>query len=78
MTKSCEKVFIGAKTAPTDSSTNYGDGWRREFRIEELIIHYKYETTKVVGRSKTVRKDYDIALIRLDYPIIDEKSGDNC
>ena len=30
------------------------------------------------GRTKTIRKDYDIALIRLDYPIIDENSGDQC
>ena len=44
--------------------------------MEELIIHHKYKSTKIVKGKKKKRYDYDIALIRLDYPVIDEKSGE--
>ena len=44
--------------------------------MEELIIHHKYKSTKIVKGKKKRRVDYDIALIRLDYPVIDEKSGE--
>ena len=44
--------------------------------IVELIIHYKYNSSKTVRGKIKIRKDYDIALIRLDYPIIDEESGE--
>ena len=45
--------------------------------MEELIIHYKYKSTKIGKKGKKKRRvDYDIALIRLDYPVIDEKSGE--
>ena len=44
-------------------------------RVVELVIHYKYNTTRRRGRTTTVRTDYDIALLRIDYPVIDEESG---
>ena len=50
--------------------------WKRVFTIAELIIHYKYNSLKIVRGKHKVRKDYDIALIRLDYPLIDEESGE--
>ena len=60
------------------------------FGIEELIIHKKYKmggTDSKVSLTtnqsflhdsqgrKTERDDYDIALLRLDYPIMDEGTG---
>ena len=45
-------------------------------RVVELVIHYKYNTTRRRGRTTTVRTDYDIALLRIDYPVIDEESGE--
>ena len=44
--------------------------------MEELIIHHKYKSTKIVKGKKKKRYDYDIALIRLDYPVIDEEFGE--
>ena len=44
--------------------------------IVELIIHYKYNSSKTVRGKIKIRKDYDIALIRLDYPVIDEEFGE--
>ena len=74
LVKSCQ-VYLGAVTPPNDYPSNYGVGWKREFKMVELIIHYKYNSEEIVGNTRTIRKDYDIALIRLDYPIIDEMSG---
>ena len=39
------------------------------------MIHYKWHLTKTSGKKTTRRNDYDIALVRLDYPAIDELSG---
>ena len=49
--------------------------WRWRFRILELIIHYKFMWKKKRGRVSYMRKDYDIALLRVDYPIIDDHHG---
>ena len=43
--------------------------------MKELVIHYKWQMKKTSGKRTTVRHDYDIALVRLDYPAIDELSG---
>ena len=43
--------------------------------VAELVPHYKWHLVKTDGKKKTQRKDYDIALVRLDYPAIDELSG---
>ena len=45
------------------------------FRVVELVLHYKWHLVKTHGKKKTRREDYDIALVRLDYPAIDEFSG---
>ena len=34
----------------------------------ELVVHYKWQ----------LKKDYNIALVRLDYPAMDELSGKSC
>ena len=45
--------------------------YQKPFSIVELIVHKKYKTKLI----KSQRVDYDIALLRLDYPIVDEISG---
>ena len=69
-----DQVFIGANN--DDIPPHTGDPWKRKFVIAELIIHYKYHSEKIVKGTTKIRKDYDIALIRLDYPVIDEESGE--
>ena len=39
------------------------------------LVHYKWHPEKTHGKKLTRREDYDIALVRLDYPAIDELSG---
>ena len=39
--------------------------------IAEVKAHYKWHLEKTRGKKKTQRKDYDIALVRLDYPAVD-------
>ena len=51
--------------------------WKRKFRALEVVIHYKYNKRRRRGRITTQRKDYDIALIRIDYPAVDLGSGKN-
>ena len=51
--------------------------WRKRFRALEVVIHYKYNMMRRRGRITTQRKDYDIALIRIDYPAVDLASGKN-
>ena len=67
------QVYIGANN--DDRPSEHGLAWKRAFAIVELIIHYKYKIKKIVRGTTKIRKDYDIALIRLDYPVIDEESG---
>eukprot|EP00091_Calanus_sinicus_P018816 TRINITY_DN4424_c0_g1_i1.p1 TRINITY_DN4424_c0_g1~~TRINITY_DN4424_c0_g1_i1.p1 ORF type:complete len:190 (-),score=22.94 TRINITY_DN4424_c0_g1_i1:2-571(-) len=55
------EVFVGAD-AVVDTRKS---AWRKAFTIAELIIHHMYE------KEETIGEDYDIALLRLDYPIID-------
>ena len=52
-----------------------GPVWRWRFRILELIVHYKFMLTTKRGRISYMRKDYDIALLRVDYPVIDDQHG---
>ena len=63
----------------------------KPFKIAELVVHKKYNMKgrdskvriltlhpdfKIYGQGrKTERNDYDIALLRLDYPIMDEGTG---
>ena len=41
------------------------------FRIAELVIHPMY---KHVEKGGGTRPDYDIALVRLNYPVFDDES----
>ena len=45
----------------------------RDSKVWILILHPDF---KIYGQGrKTERNDYDIALLRLDYPIMDEGTG---
>ena len=69
------QAYIGANQNSLDQPTKTGPAWRWRFRILELIVHYKYMLKTKRGRVRYLRKDYDIALLRVDYPIIDENHG---
>ena len=58
------------------STTRSVSLWENISNEENIWIHYKYNTTRRRGRTTTVRTDYDIALLRIDYPVIDEESGE--
>ena len=55
--------------------TFHNSEWREMFLAVEVIVHYKYNETRITPKKITKRKDYDIALIRIDYPVIDDDSG---
>ena len=42
------------------------------------MVHYKWQMERSRGKRITRRDDYDIALVRLDYPAIDEDNGIFC
>ena len=68
-----------------------GPPWTNPFTVVEVIVHKKYNMKgrdskvkiltlhpdlKISGQGrKTERFDYDIAILRLDYPIMDEGTG---
>ena len=73
-----------------DSLISANPPWMQHFEIVELIIHKKYHRegrnsevdsrstwiTRFLGQGqKTKRHDYDIALFRIDYPLMDEATG---
>ena len=52
------------------------EGWEHPLRIVEIIIHPKFRDIIKATKRTVARKDYDIALMRLDYPVLDaENSG---
>ena len=69
------KAYIGASQDSIDLPPMTGPVWRWRFRIIELIVHYKYMWKSKRGRVSYLRKDYDIALLRVDYPIMDDYHG---
>ena len=68
-------AFLGADGMSLAEALNPKLGWRQRFRVLELVIHYKYKQRRTRGRTTMVRTDYDIALVRVDYPAVDEESG---
>ena len=69
------QAYIGANQNSNDMPAMTGPVWRWRFRILELIVHYKFMWKTKRGRVSYLRKDYDIALLRVDYPIIDDYNG---
>ena len=41
------------------------------------MVHYKWQMERTLGRKTLRRDDYDIALVRLDYPAIDQENGNS-
>lgn len=50
-------------------------GHFRKFRAVEVVIHFKYNMKRRRGEKTTYRADYDIALLRIDYPAVDDGNG---
>ena len=68
------QVYLGADGA-VEEEEGWGR-WRKKFRVLELVLHYKHDKRKTrQGRKTTYRTDYDIALLRIDYPVVDERNG---
>ena len=49
--------------------------WRRPKKVIEIIIHKLYNKKVKKGKIRFQRKDHDIALLRIDYPINDYQTG---
>ena len=74
------QVYLGAdgNSEGNDEYTSGGENaWRKKFRVLEVVIHYKYNMMRRRGGITHQRTDYDIALIRIDYPAVDEGNGNN-
>ena len=46
------------------------EAWRKKFRAVEIVLHHKWNQLKKRGGRTFIRKDNDIALLRIDYPAI--------
>ena len=68
------QAYLGGDGNSLDT-TWYAHAWKKEVTVVELVIHYKYKMRRTRGNRITERKDYDIALLRIEYPVMDEKSG---
>ena len=72
------KVYLGAdQNSPERAQIIDIDAWKRRFRVKQAVIHYKYKTERKEGKTIFERKDYDIALLRIDYPAVDEVNGND-
>ena len=49
--------------------------WRCPKKVIEIIIHKLYNKKVKKGKIHFQRKDHDIALLRIDYPINDYQTG---
>jgi len=69
------QLFVGAHEILTFTEfQSAGESFRYDhyaFRIAELVIHPMY---KHVEKGGGKRPDYDIALVRLNYPVFDDES----
>ena len=43
----------------------------------EIVLHYKYDLLTKQGGKTTYKTDYDIALVRIDYPAVHDGIGNN-
>ena len=70
------QAFLGADSDSLDNVDRPDvEAWKQPVRVVELVVHYKYMMRRTRGRKVTVRKDYDIALLRIDYPVMDDENG---
>lgn len=49
--------------------------WRSVLYPTEIIVHEKYGLSREENNKIFYRKDYDIALLRVSYPIHDDDTG---
>jgi len=70
------QISIGVTRLPEPSSRNLvwpDDPSSFVFRPAEIIVHHKYDSLIKRNNRSWSRKDYDFALVRLDYPVKDEE-----
>ena len=49
--------------------------WKCPMKVIEIIVHKLYNKKVKKGKVHFQRKDHDIALLRIEYPINDYKTG---
>ena len=49
--------------------------WKCPMKVIEIIVHKLYNKKVKKGKVQFQRKDHDIALLRIDYPINDYQTG---
>ena len=67
-----------AKEEDFDGYNDHAHSWQTTFKPAKdggIIIHKKYDMQRKNGTFIYYRKDYDIALVRLDYPVADKRTG---
>ncbi|XP_023349609.1 uncharacterized protein LOC111718292 isoform X3 [Eurytemora carolleeae] len=74
------QLFIGAEKFITPSpATSHGFSSNSpnkfQFRAVEIIIHPRFNSIVKLRGKRYLRQDHDIALVRLDYPVLDEEFG---
>ncbi|XP_023327706.1 uncharacterized protein LOC111700874 isoform X2 [Eurytemora carolleeae] len=71
-------MYIGADKFDVKSNTNpdiADPPSKFRFRPAEIIIHPRFNSLINASKISSLRQDYDIALVRLDYPVMDEEHG---
>ena len=66
---------MGAHEDYIDNNSDTPTPWRRPKKVIEIIIHKLYNKKVKKGKIRFQRKDHDIALLRIDYPINDYQTG---
>ena len=72
------QIYLGAdQDVVSTDEMGYSEQWQQPQHATELIIHRHFKFKKVSGllKNKRNRKDFDIALVRISYPVLDEQSG---
>ena len=70
------QVYLGADRSSEETSDNPSvPAWKKRFRAVEIVLHSKYNKTRKRGKITTYREDYDVALLRIEYPAVDEANG---
>ena len=72
------QIYLGAdQDIGSTDEMGYSEQWQQPQHATELIIHrhFKFKKVSDLLKNKRNRKDFDIALVRISYPVLDEQSG---
>ena len=63
----CVQIYLGTRTKGGIGKENR-ESWEHQFYPVEVVIHHKYKKEGTLMQN-------DLALLRINYPLADEKSG---